>query len=135
MGNVPREVGAIACLKHVTAIRCSHFHCAGEHKEHLFPIMLLTSASWFGAYMKQERLHHAALRREQFEAVVAGFLQRPVPASGRMEDDGEWRSLPRKCHAADCSDSGLEIGQTRGATHLQPWLSRCQNLQDYEQMA
>ena len=47
--------------------------------------MLLASASRFGADMKQERLHHAALRREQFEAIVARFLLRPVPAGGSTD--------------------------------------------------
>ena len=84
MGEVPGKIGAIACLEDVAAIGCPHLHHAGENEEHLFPVMLLPVADRFGADVEQERLHEAALRREQLKAVGIGVLQRS--GSGRRRD-------------------------------------------------
>jgi hypothetical protein len=73
-----------------------------------------------------------AAQAEAAEIGRCGIGQQDRPH--RREDDGERRHLPRECHAADCSESGFEIGQTTGSNSSATVLSRCQNLQDNQQM-
>jgi transposase len=82
-----------------------------------------------------------ALRGGKASTLACRTSQAQIPEAGRrgagqqdsahrVEDDADRGSIQRDIRDRRC----IEISQTRGATELQPWLSRCQNLQDNEQM-
>jgi hypothetical protein len=52
----------------------------------------------------------------------------------RVEDDGDRADMQNDIRARHRGERGPEISQTRGATSNATVLSRCQNLQDNEQM-
>src|ERR1700749_3537718 len=63
MREMTGEIGAIASLKNIAAVRRSHLYRAGHNKKHFLAFVLLPAADKFRACFKEEPLHQPAFGR------------------------------------------------------------------------